>query len=68
MYRNETVLAIGDNIRTDIMGANKMKFESLFIIDGIHNKEFLNLSIENYDKVLNQYETKTNYYLERLSW
>ena len=68
MKRNETVLAIGDNIRTDIIGANKMKIDSLFIIDGIHKKEFLSLSTENYDKVLNKYETKTNYYQERLSW
>jgi len=28
--KNETVLAIGDNIRTDIKGANNMKFDSLF--------------------------------------
>jgi len=66
--KNETVLAVGDNIRTDIRGANKMKFDSLFIIDGIHKKEFLNLPVENYDKVLKKYKTKTNYYQERLSW
>ena len=45
-----------------------MKFDSLFITDGIHKKEFLNLSVENYDKVLKKYKTKTNYYQERLSW
>jgi len=66
--KNETILAVGDNIRTDIRGANKMKFDSLFIIDGIHKKEFLNLSVENYDKVLKKYKTETNYYQERLSW
>ena len=66
--KNETILAIGDNIRTDIMGANKMKFDSLFITSGIHKKEFLNLSVENYDKVLDKYKTKTNYYQERLNW
>ena len=66
--KNETILAIGDNIRTDIMGANKMKFDSLFITSGIHKKEFLNLSVENYDKVLDKYKTKTNYYQERLDW
>ena len=66
--KNETVLVIGDNIRTDIKGANKMKFDSLFIINGIHKKEFSNLSVENYDKVLNNYKAKTNYYQERLIW
>ena len=66
--KNESILAIGDNIRTDIRGANKMKFDSLFITGGIHKKEFLNLSVENYDKVLSKYKTKTNYYQERLNW
>tara|TARA_Y100000590_G_scaffold341687_1_gene389932 strand:+ start:2122 stop:2940 length:819 start_codon:yes stop_codon:yes gene_type:complete len=66
--KNESILAIGDNIRTDIKGANKMKFDSLFITGGIHKKEFLNLSTQNYDKVLFKYRTKTNYYQEKLSW
>ena len=60
--KNETILAIGDNIKTDIKGANNMKFDSLFITGGIHKKEFVNLSVENYDKILNKYKTKTNYY------
>jgi len=66
--KNENILAIGDNIRTDIKGANKMKFDSLFITHGIHKDEFLNLPIENYDKILEKYNTKTNYYQERLMW
>ena len=66
--KNETILVIGDNIRTDIKGANKMKFDSLFITDGIHKKEFLNLTVENYDKVLKKYKAETNYYQERLRW
>ena len=45
-----------------------MKFDSLFIIDGIHKKQFLSLSIENYDKILNDYKAQTNYYLKRLIW
>tara|TARA_Y100001970_G_C14096389_1_gene782938 strand:- start:30 stop:845 length:816 start_codon:yes stop_codon:yes gene_type:complete len=66
--KNENILAIGDNIRTDIKGANRMKFDSLFITGGIHRNEFLDLPLENYDKVLNKYETKTNYYQEKLLW
>jgi len=66
--KNETILAIGDNIKTDIVGANRMKFDSLFITGGIHKKEFLNIPAENYDKVLSKYKTKTNYYQEKLIW
>ena len=66
--KNETILAIGDNIRTDIKGANNMKFDSLFITNGIHKDEFLKLPLENYDKILKKYGTKTNYYQERLTW
>ena len=63
--KNENVLAIGDNIRTDIKGANNMKFDSLFITHGIHKDEFISLPIENYDKILEEYNTKTNYYQYR---
>ena len=66
--KNETILAIGDNIRTDIKGASRMKFDSLLIIGGIHKEEFSNLSLENYDKILKKYKTRTNYYQERLVW
>ena len=68
LKKNETILAIGDNIRTDIKGANKMKFDSLLITSGIHKKEFFNLSSKDYDKVLEKYKVRTNYYLERLNW
>ena len=65
---NEKILVIGDNIRTDIKGANNMNFDSLFITNGIHKDEFNNLPIEDYDKVLAKYETKTNYYQKKLIW
>ena len=66
--KNEKILVIGDNIRTDIKGANNMNFDSLFITNGVHRKEFLKLLPKNYDKVLEKYKTKTNYYQERLIW
>ena len=65
---NEKVLVIGDNIRTDIKGANNMNFDSLFIIDGIHKDEFFNSTLENYEKILGKYGVKTNYYQKRLTW
>ena len=66
--KNETVLVIGDNIRTDIKGANNMNFDSLFITGGIHRSDFLNLDSQNYDIILDKYDAKTNYYQEKLIW
>ena len=68
MKKNENILAIGDNISTDIKGANKMNFDSLFITSGIHKDEFVHLPIENYDKILRKYKTQANYYQEKLAW
>ena len=45
-----------------------MKFDSLFITDGVHKDEFLNLSLDKYDKILEQYKAKADYYQERLTW
>ena len=66
--KNEKVLVIGDNIRTDIRGANNMNFDSLLITGGVHKKEFINTELKNYDKILEKYEVKTNYYQEKLNW
>ena len=66
--KKEEVLVIGDNIRTDIKGANNMNFDSLFITQGIHKYEFLNLQLQNYDKILEKYGVKTTYYLKELIW
>jgi len=64
----EKILVIGDNIRTDIKGANNMKFDSLFITSGIHKNEFLSFTLENCEKVLEKYDVEANYYQERLIW
>ena len=66
--KNEKTLVIGDNIRTDIIGANNMNFDSLFITTGVHKDEFLNLELKNYFKILDKYGAKTNYYQEKLIW
>ena len=68
MRKNEKVLVVGDNINTDIKGANNMKFDSLFIINGIHKKEFMDSSSKNYDKVFKKYGVEINYYQKSLSW
>ena len=59
------IIAIGDNLRTDIKGAINMNYDSLFITGGIHNKEIKYEGIEN---VLKKYEVKTTYYQSALQW
>ena len=39
--KNKRVLCIGDNLNTDIKGANVQSFDSLLITNGIHRKEIL---------------------------
>ena len=68
LKKKETTLVVGDNIRTDIIGANNMNFDSLLVTHGIHKNEFTNLSIKDYDKILANYNAKTNYYQEELTW
>jgi len=59
------IIAIGDNLRTDVKGANNMNYDSLFITNGIHNKEFKKEGIEN---ILKKYEVKIKYYQRELKW
>ena len=63
--KNKKIIAIGDNLRTDIKGAINMNYDSLFITGGIHNKEIEN---EGIDSVLKKYEVKTKYYQSTLKW
>ena len=45
-----------------------MQFDSLFITGGIHKDEFIDLPLEDYDKILEKYKTKTNYYQEKTNF
>ena len=64
--KNEKVLAIGDNLRTDIKGANNLDKDCLFISDGVHRDEYINNSeLEN---LLNKYKVKANYFQKELKW
>ena len=62
---NKKILCIGDNLNTDIKGANILNFDSLLITGGIHREEISKLSIEN---VLKKYETKINFFQKELKW
>ena len=62
---NKKILCIGDNLNTDIKGANIQNFDSLLITGGIHRQEISKLSIEN---VLKNYEAKIDFFQKELKW
>ena len=66
IQKNERVLAIGDNIRTDIKGANNLNIDCIFISEGVHRKEFNNFSELN--KLLEKYNVKANFFQKELTW
>ena len=59
------ILCIGDNLNTDIRGANIQKFDSLLITSGIHRQEILNMQFEDLNK---HYNVKVNYTQTNLQW
>tara|TARA_Y100000768_G_C23848647_1_gene619847 strand:+ start:77 stop:895 length:819 start_codon:yes stop_codon:yes gene_type:complete len=62
---NKRVLAIGDNLNTDIKGANLLNYDSLIISNGIHKNEIKEKGI---DKVSKSYEAICNYIQSELKW
>ena len=62
---NKKILAIGDNLNTDIKGANLLNYDSLLISNGIHRDEIKNKGIQNVTK---EYEAIVNYIQSDLKW
>ena len=62
---NKKILAIGDNLNTDIRGANLLNYDSLLISNGIHKDEIKNKGIQN---VAKEYEVIINYTQSDLKW
>ena len=58
-------LSIGDNLNTDIKGANLLNYDSLLISNGVHRQEIKDKGIE---KVSKQYEVIVNYIQSDLKW
>jgi ribonucleotide monophosphatase NagD (HAD superfamily) len=58
-------LSIGDNLNTDIKGANLLNFDSLIISNGIHKNEIKEKGIEKTSK---SYEAICNYIQSELKW
>tara|TARA_B100001057_G_C22704391_1_gene893136 strand:+ start:42 stop:860 length:819 start_codon:yes stop_codon:yes gene_type:complete len=63
--KNKKILSIGDNLNTDIKGANLLNYDSLIISNGIHKNEIKERGIE---KVSKSYETICNYMQSELKW
>ena len=64
--KGEKVLAIGDNLRTDIKGANNLNIDSIFITEGVHRQEIGDST--KLDALLTKYKVKTNFYQKELTW
>ncbi len=63
--KNKKVLSIGDNLNTDIKGANFLNFDSLIISNGIHKNE---INEKGIDETSKSYETICNYIQSELRW
>jgi ribonucleotide monophosphatase NagD (HAD superfamily) len=63
--KNKKILSIGDNLNTDIKGANLLNYDSLLISNGIHKNEIIDNGIE---KVSKQYESIVNFIQSDLKW
>tara|TARA_B100001093_G_C26548331_1_gene893357 strand:- start:33 stop:839 length:807 start_codon:yes stop_codon:yes gene_type:complete len=64
--KDEKVLAIGDNLRTDIKGANNLNIDSIFITEGVHRQEIGDST--KLDALLTKYKVKTNFFQKELTW
>ena len=62
---NKKILCIGDNLNTDIKGANLQNFKSLFISSGIHRNE---IDKEKPSDLFKKYNVKVDYLQHYLQW
>ena len=63
--RNKKALSIGDNLNTDIKGANLLNYDSLIISNGIHKDEIKKEGIEIISK---RYEAVVDFIQSELKW
>ena len=63
--KEKKVLSIGDNLNTDIKGANLLNFDSLLISNGVHKDE---IKKEGIDVVSKKYEVVVNFIQTELKW
>ena len=58
--------SVGDNLRTDIKGANNLNIDCIFISDGVHRDEYKDTS--NLGSLLEKYKVKANFFQKELKW
>ena len=63
--KDKKILSIGDNLNTDIKGANLLNYDSLLISNGIHKDEIKKEGIEMVSK---RYEAIVNFIQAELRW
>ena len=63
-FRDKKVICIGDNLNTDIKGANMQNFDSLLINNGIHKNEISN----GIKELTKKYNVVVNYTQTELKW
>jgi HAD superfamily hydrolase (TIGR01459 family) len=63
--KRKRVLSIGDNLNTDIKGANLLNYDSLVISNGVHKNE---IKKEGIDMISKKYEVVVNFIQTELKW
>ena len=63
--KKKRVLSIGDNLNTDIKGANLLNYDSLLISNGVHKDE---IEKDGIDIVSKKYEAIVNFIQTELKW
>ncbi len=66
LKKEEKALMIGDNLQTDIKGANLMRQDSIFITEGVHLKEIE--SSKNIENVFKKYNAHPKFIQNKLQW
>ena len=63
--KGKKILAIGDNLNTDIKGANLLNYDSMIISNGVHKNE---IKKEGIGMVSKKYESIVNFIQTELKW
>ncbi len=63
---DEKTLVIGDNLDTDIRGANNLNLDSLFITGGVHRSE--HKEDNELENLLKKHKVKIQYFQKKLHW
>ena len=66
LENNKKTLVIGDNLKTDIKGANNMKLDSVFITSGVHGSKITNEDL--IEKLQKENNVLANYFQTELTW